>query len=186
MNQETPGTIVDLLFADHQSLALHLLGAGEVSLLNNVDGNFRKTLLRSAASYFEHALTESLTSIFSEKTNRAKPIVEFVRNKAIARQYHTYFKWSGHNANQFFGLFGSTFRSFMSELVDADSGLDDSIKAFLELGRLRNELVHQNFANFHLEKTAQEIYELYGKAHGFIEGFPVYLTRFLENHLQSV
>lgn len=38
----------------------------------------------------------------------------------------------------------------------------------MELGRLRNELVHKNFAAFSVEKTPDEIYSLYLKANDFI------------------
>ena len=84
-----PETIIDSLFEDNQTLVTYLRDSGEVSLQSNVEGNFRKLLLLSAASYFEHLLTENLVRIFSEKSNGAEPIVEFIKRKGIFRQYHT-------------------------------------------------------------------------------------------------
>ena len=52
-----------------------------------------------------------------------------------------------------------------------------SIKAFLEVGRERNRLVHQNFASFVLEKTAAEIFELYEHALYFVDLIPTRLRQ---------
>ncbi len=51
--------------------------------------------------------------------------------------------------------------------------LSEAVAAFLELGDLRNLLVHENFAAYLLEKTSEEIYKLYRQALrfvGYIEG----------------
>lgn len=43
------------------------------------------------------------------------PIAEFIRNKAIERQYHTYFNWKENKAtsiNGFWGLWGDEFKNF--------------------------------------------------------------------------
>jgi len=42
------------------------------------------------------------------------------------------------------------------------------VKSFLELGGIRNRLVHLNFAGIPLDKTCKDIYDLYKKAFGFI------------------
>jgi len=97
---------------------------------------------------------------------------EFVRNKAIARQYHTLFQWNAKNANSFFGLFGDDFKVRMKQRVAADTDLDEAIRAFLELGEQRNRLVHQDYATFSLEKTSEEIFELYRTASRFVEELP--------------
>lgn len=180
MHEGTARGIVDQLYQEHQALVGHLIATGEISLQVNVDSNFRKTLLLAAASYFETALSESLIALFSDRTHSAEPMVEFVRNKAIARQYHTFFNWDRSNANSFFGLFGSTFSQYMSGEVNNDAALDSSIRAFLELGNIRNQLVHQNFASFPLEKTVDEIYTLYRDALRFVEAFPSKIGDYLD------
>ena len=172
MQYSTATTIVDQLYEEHQSLVQHLAAAREVSLQNNVDNNFRKTLLVAAASYIEAVVSDIIPALFSDGTAATEPLVEFVRNKAIARQYHTLFNWDRRNANTFFGFFGGNFREYMTGQVSKDPSLDGSIKAFLELGELRNELVHQNFAIFPLEKIVAEIYGLYKDAMLFVEAIP--------------
>lgn len=61
--------------------------------------------------------------------------------------------------------------AYMVEKVRDDRALDESIKAFLELGKFRNNMVHENYANFPLNKTVAEVFELYQKANIFVEGF---------------
>ena len=47
-----------------------------------------------------------------------------------------------------------------------------------ELGRERNRLVHQNFGVVPLEKTTEEIHELYRRALLFVESVPAALREF--------
>ena len=178
-------SIIDRLYKDNQALVTYLRDAGEISLQINTDGNFRKILLLSAASYFESLLTDHIVKIFSDRTNGAEPIIEFIKNKAISHQWYSYFAWDRSNANQFFGLFGPKFKDFMTDQVDNNTELEASIRAFLELGNLRNQLAHRNLANFPLEKTADEIYELYQNALTFVEVFPQRLRDFLDNKTAS-
>ena len=179
-NSTSSDNIVDHLFHEHLSLVEFLANSGEISLRYNVEDNFRKTLLVAGASYIEANLSDRLIRLFAETTNAPEPLVEFFRNKAIARQYHTFFNWDGRNANAFFGLFGTRFREFMGERVSGDSNLDSCIRAFLELGSLRNQLVHQNFSIFPLEKTVDEIYDLYQRALIFVEEFQNAFGEFIQ------
>ena len=52
-----------------------------------------------------------------EISNKNELLVSFVNNKAISRQYHTYFSWKDTNANSFFGLFGDIFSNFIKQEV---------------------------------------------------------------------
>jgi hypothetical protein len=174
-----PATVVDTLHAQFSDLVQLLDQGGEISLRALADDSFRKSLLLCAASYFEHELTMSLIAFVEEASNSNLLITSFLRNKAISRQYHTWFKWEDNNANQFFGLFGSDFRDYMKALVKTEVDLDESIRAFLEIGRERNRLVHQDYGTFTLEKTANEIYQRYGQAQRFVDRFPLVLREFL-------
>ncbi|NJP06468.1 MAG: hypothetical protein HC837_13000 [Chloroflexaceae bacterium] len=157
-------TIIDTLYEEHRLLIAYLSDHGEISLQISADNYFRKTLLLSMASYFEERIKAAIVDFAEEQARQPGPLIDFLRNKAIERQYHTFFSWRDTNANSFFGLFGRDFKNFMRAQVKADPALDDSIKAFLEVGNSRNELVHQNFATFPLNKTADEIYGLYRQA----------------------
>lgn len=178
MRNGVPATVVDLLHENFAGLLGVLDEAGEVSLRAVADENFRKSLLLAAASYFERRMTETVLSFVGDATNGNVLVAALVRNKAVSRQYHTWFQWDTGNANSFFGLFGNDFRDFMKRRIKDDVGLDDSVRAFLEIGRERNRLVHQDFGAFTLEKTTEEIHALYRRAMRFVEAVPGALRAF--------
>lgn len=166
----TSPTIVDRLHEEFQAIIGHLDRGAEPSLRSAADENFRKALLLAAASYFETRVVDSIT-VFVRGTPPAHELAaEFIRRKALNRQFHTLFDWDRNNANKFFGYFGERFREFMEGELKTDSALADGVGAFMEIGRERNRLVHQNYAAFPLEKTTEEIYELYQHARVFVDG----------------
>ncbi|WP_414565474.1 MULTISPECIES: HEPN domain-containing protein [unclassified Anabaena] len=166
---EQPITIVDKIYQDNQEILDFLDKSKEISLKARLDIIFKKTLLLSAASYFEEKICNMLQEFVKRTTQNDKYIVSLVKKKAIERQYHTYFQWNGNNANQFFSLFGEEFKIKLQGQIDDNDALKTSVKAFLELGETRNKLVHLNFANYPLEKTAEEIYQMYQKSLVFID-----------------
>lgn len=171
MAELRPENVIERMINEHQELMEHLRTTGDTSLQIRVETAFVKALLLSVASYFETRMTEGIEQVFLDGTNRSDVLTSFVRNMAIERRYHQWFDWSARNANKFFGSFGTAFRGDMEEKVKSDPALDASIKAFLQLGSLRNQLVHQNFAQFTVDFTAEDIFELYQKANEFVEGF---------------
>jgi hypothetical protein len=130
------------------------------------------------SSFFEDEIRRILLETVSDRSGNDELVRNFLKNKAIERQYHTYFQWRGNNANSFFGLFGEAFRDSAVQDVKNDSGLADAIKAFLELGDTRNELAHLNFANFALDMTAEEVYRKYQTAYGFVDYLESKLKKF--------
>jgi hypothetical protein len=162
-------TAVDRLYEEANSIIQQLQKNSETSLQVSANDNFRKTLLLAAASQFEHKICSLLIEFVNKKSNGSSLVESFVRNKAIARQYHSLFQWDKTNANQFFGLFGKEFSSWMSEKIKKSDQLSDSIKAFLDLGNTRNRLVHQDYASFPLDKTLDDVYQLYQKGQFFVE-----------------
>ena len=173
-------TIVDHLYRDFKDIVANL-GQAEVSLQVTAEEAFRKNLLVTAASYFEREIKSHLIREVEKSSSRNEAIVAFVRNRAIERQYHTYFQWDRRNANSFFGLFGERFKSYMSDRVHADHAYEKAVQAFLELGRERDRLVHQDFGTFPLEKTSEEIFGLYKQACPFVNS----LERSFEEYAQS-
>lgn len=166
---------VDAIYRDSSTLTELLAKSGEVSLSSSADDSYRKVMLLAAASYFEHHVIRIVLDFAAERSNADTQVLALVRAKAVERQYHTYFDWNKKNANKFFRLFGPRFSDHMQDVVKADEQLKAAISAFLELGSLRNQLVHQNFGSFSLDKTAEEIYELYKRASEFIDCLPIRL-----------
>lgn len=154
-------TIIDLQYNSGNLLVDYLKNQQELTFYSEAENNFRKTILLSAASFFEKEISETVIQFAESHTNNNQLIISLIKQKAINRQYHTYFNWDSANANTFFGLFGDEFKSRMTKKVKNDDYLEKSIKAFIEIGRERNKMVHQNFAEIIIDKTASEIYELY-------------------------
>lgn len=171
MHSPTP---VDRLY-DESASVIRALGQSEPSLAVAAGDSFRKALVLAAASHFEHRISSCVLEFIRERANGSGLVVAFVNNKTVSRQYHTWFKWDDTNANQFFGLFGSEFKQMMGERIRASEELKNSIRAFLEVGNERNKLVHQDFASFSLEKTLDEIYELYCHSLLFVESLGSHL-----------
>jgi RiboL-PSP-HEPN len=165
-------TIVDRIFGDYGSVVAALAENGDLSLLNSVEENYRKSLLLTAASYFEQRVVEHVVEYARERGGKDELIPRFIENKAAKRQFHTWFAWDSNNANAFFGLFGEDFRNYVTGYIKGVDGFDACISAFLEIGRERNRLVHQNYGAFALEKTAEELYVLYKSANDFVERIP--------------
>jgi len=173
--------IIDSMYSDFTALVDYLGAANEISLRNLVDNNFKKTLSLSAASYFEDQIRNIILKLVQQETNDNPVITSFVESQAVTRKYHTYFDWDKSNANKFFSMFGPDFKTSASDDVKTNNDLQDSIKAFLELGNIRNELAHLNFANFPLDKTSSEVYELYRKATMFVSYISEKLNNFEKN-----
>lgn len=172
-------TIVEILYKDFEEIKEFLIENGQTSYSSTADNNFKKNILLASASYFESKVSKFIEEYSNENSNEL--ISNLVLKKAVSRQYHTYFNWDGKNANQFFGLFGSGFKEFMNDKIKEDESISKRIADFIELGRERNRLVHQNFASFNVEKTANEIYETYGSAKIFIDALPIYFEEYLKN-----
>ena len=124
-------------------------------------------------------LSELEVSRFTEEvTAKDHVLTHLVYNKAVDRQYHSWFDWKARNANQFFVLFGTDCKNYMKTEVDKDEDLKSSILAFLEIGLERNRLAHQNFGSYSLEKKSEEVYELHKTAMRFVEWFPSAIRKF--------
>ncbi|WP_394521534.1 hypothetical protein C1N60_06310 [Pantoea sp. SGAir0184] len=172
-------TIVDTLHAEFSTLIGFLNESNEISFQNLVNDNFRKSLLLSSASYFETVLSECVYQFVVDCTYEKHVIAFMIRRNVIERKYHTWFNWGkANNANSFFALFGDEFSTYAQKFVKENEYISDSIRAFLDIGTNRNRLVHQNFASFSLDQTAEEIYDNYKSAKHFVEWFPGFLKQF--------
>lgn len=162
-------SVIDKIYSDHLALTQYLGGQAEPSFNGMIDDDFRKLLALSVASLFEHIITEAVLKFCTIKGAGDPGLFSLVRMKAVERQYFTYFDWNSRTANTFFKLFGEPLGTSMKEEVKGDTALKAGCDAFLELGYLRNCLVHQNFASFSFEKTAQEVYEEYKLVTKFVD-----------------
>ncbi len=170
--------VVERLHDEFVELHDFLVENDGVTLVSVVEENFPKALLLAAASHFESQLKNSMKNFVMEVTDDDHPLVSLIEGKVIERQYHTWFDWESRNANRFFRMFGLRFKNHADSLVKKDDDLRKSISSFMEIGGERNKLVHQDFANFQMNKTSSEVYDLYKSATMFVSWFPNTIREF--------
>ena len=165
-------TVIDSLYNDAVLIRQSLSKAGEPSLAIGSDNHFRKVLLIASASYFEKEVCDAVLEFVDNTSRGSSLLCNFVKINAIDRKYHTWFSWEKSNANTFFGLFGGDFKKIIGEEIKNRPDLDQPIKSFMEVGRERNKLAHENFAAYSLEKTIDEVYALYKSGLVFVSELP--------------
>ena len=182
MAKQVPGTPdpISELREDHEELIGILYQEGKITLLTRVEDAFRKTLIIAAASYFEVQLAAAIGEIYCDRTQNSRALTVFVQKQAFGRHYAQLFSWKSHNANYFFAFFGQDFKTYMQKKVQEEKELDEAVKAFLEIGNLRNQMVHENYADFQLNKTADEVFTLYQVATKFVHEFPAVIQDFID------
>lgn len=168
-------TIIDTLIERHEQISSFLRKQDQLSLEVDANDYFRKVLVLSAASYFETTITNSI--LILAKNTKIEPVWNFIKHKAISRQYHTYFDWEKKNINKFLKLFGDSFYTAISAEIDKDNTLKEGIENFMTLGNHRNLLVHENFASASMDLSTEEVIKMYRSALKF--------TEFLSNKLEN-
>lgn len=170
-------SVIEELYDSNNQILNPILMGNDLSTYNQLNDRLKKVLLMSAASYFETVLVNGILDTVSERSNKDILIKSFVENKAIKRQYHTLFNWEAGNCNGFLALFGQEFKDTVQQEINQNE-ISQKVKSFLELGNLRNQLVHKNVAAFTLEKTSEEIFSLFIEAHEFVD----YIIEKLKTH----
>ncbi|WP_418309117.1 HEPN domain-containing protein [Phascolarctobacterium succinatutens] len=159
---------IERQYQDSKDLVAYLMGKGEVSFATYIDSVYKKVLVLSAASYFESVISNYISTYATRASGPDKRIVTLIENKVIERQYHTLFDWDAKNTNRFWSLFGENTKSKVREQLNSDGYLKSTEQAFIELGRQRNLLVHENFAEYDVNTTVEEIYAKYKLACEFV------------------
>lgn len=159
---------IERQYQDSQELYNYLLSKGEISFATYIDSVYKKVLVLSAASYFESKVSELISKYATKVSGSDKRIVNLIESKVIERQYHTLFDWKANNTNAFWKLFGEATKDSVRQRINSDDTLKTAEQSFIELGRQRNLLVHENFAEFDVNITVEEIYKKYRAACGFI------------------
>lgn len=159
---------IERQYQDSQELYNYLLGKGEISFATYIDNVYKKVLVLSAASYFESKISELISKYAAKASGSDKRIVKLIESKVIERQYHTLFDWKANNTNTFWKLFGEETKESVRQKINGDEKLKTAEQCFIDLGRQRNLLVHENFAEFDVNITVEEIYKKYCKACNFI------------------
>lgn len=126
---------------------------------------FTKTFTVACGNSFEKKLTKEIPILLS----RGNPLgLNFLKNQALDRKFHTLFQWDKNNANKFFSLFGSEFKGYIADKFKEDQRYKTYEKDFLELGNLRNLIVHEGIYTYSLVRTIESVYKLYKNSLNFV------------------
>jgi hypothetical protein len=145
-------TIIDALYNENRDAIAIISERNEISIASDLDNKLKKHLVMAAASYFEMEVRGAIEELASIASRNNSALVALVKQKALERQYHTYFDWKTRNANVFFAHFGEEFSKRCKSEIKQQEELSESVAAFLELGEMRNKLAHLNFALFPIDK----------------------------------
>lgn len=170
--EHTEDEPVEALLAEHLEILNQLIAKGEASFAATLQQTIPKIGLLAAASWMEVRVMQILHDFFDEVTGSTNQAVEFVRINALERKYHTLFDWRGRQLSPFLGKFGAGLKTYGKNILEANPDYARKASAFLELGDLRNQLVHGNYAAFTLEKTTAEVLAMYRDALEFVEQLP--------------
>lgn len=132
------------------------------SFYSSYNNFFTKIFTIACANAFERHLCRVIPTILSQKDCNSV-LFNFLSKQAFERKYHSLFSWKDKNANSFYGLFGENFKNDFRNFLD-NSDFKQGEKDFLLLGYYRNQIVHQGFDLFSLNKNQNEIWELYQSA----------------------
>lgn len=144
---------VEGLYADYVALVEELMASA--SGLAAVNRTYGKHLVVAAASSLEEYVKDSVPEIIARRGNDR--IGAFVASTVFARRYHTLFDWKAPSAQKFFTSFGSECTTAFKAALRADDDLKAEHDAFMLLGQLRNELVHNDFASKSIDQTPTEV-----------------------------
>jgi hypothetical protein len=158
---------VESLYEDFQEL--RSVVANDPSGLVALERTYPKVLVLASASYLEHRVKGVMSGLFQE--HAPKEFGEFMFTNAMVRGYHTLFNWDqqAKGVNGFFAAFGEDCKLRLRERLRNDAGFTDAAGSFIEMGQTRNTLVHNNYAEFQLDKTVNEILLLHQRARLFPE-----------------
>ena len=173
---------IERQYQDEQELHSYLMGSSEISFATYIDEVYKKVLVLSAASYFESVISQAIICFAKNSATQDARIATLVEKKAVSRQYHTYFQWDQKNTNSFWALFGEETKRKVRKIIDASDEMKQSERDFLDLGNRRNLLVHENFSEYDVNITVDEIYKKYRSACKFIDIIPrVFNSTFLKD-----
>ena len=186
VRDNTYNTILKLM-QERQEILDRIGQHNSSSLQVTVEDMFTKMLLLYTASHCEKLIHDLVIDLYKYQYDDECILTEFVENQALNRQYHRMFNWKSNNANFFFQLFGKDFKEHMKNKVKKDVDLQNNSAAFVNLGHLRNEAVHENLTMYSLgDKNASDIIRLYNQACQFVDSISSEMRDFIVKKDETV
>lgn len=83
-------TKIRTLYDDYMALSSFFYSQNQISFATCINDVYRKSLLISAASFFEVEICKAIYDAAEKKGKANRAFVNFIENKVITRQYHTF------------------------------------------------------------------------------------------------
>ncbi|MEU6184776.1 HEPN domain-containing protein [Nocardia sp. NPDC047038] len=160
VDQDATGPVASL-YEDYRGLVEDLKDRSP-SGLAALNRTYHKVILVAAASSLENQVKKVIGSMFCE--HGRDELGMFVKNRVMDRGYHQLFDWNAGKAKSFFSSFGPDCSRLFEEKIKSDIEFENQHFSFMRLGRLRNQLVHQDYATYALDETPDELFVLYRTA----------------------
>ena len=175
---------LDRLFTLYHSV-LPVIGeiSGQGQTLKEI---FLKIVTVSVASYFEAEAKQTIR-VLSESLagKQGRLLVNFIEKGILERGYHNLFVWDNKkgslNANRFYAFFNdesSQFAIYMKGKEKEDKSFAEAARCFVELGKARNDLVHNDLASLSFSLSMEEVEAKYHTAQKFLPDFLQYALEF--------
>lgn len=142
-----------------------VISSNDASAIADYGAYSAKVLLLAVASYFERMVISAIQKYLNNSI-KSTPIRHFSFHQAVERKFFNFFDFSSNakNINKFISVFGDDFSLWATNDLKIQ-GIGQEIQVeFLGLCRLRNSLVHENYATYLINKTLDEIKESFDKA----------------------
>lgn len=162
---------IEELYESLKDQELRILREIEIADLQALQRVWVKYLILAASSYFEAEIKAHITEFVSHVSNKNASVLKIIKKQLLARHYHTIIDWKEETKL-------SSFCNFFSIDINkcADSEVRIRLEAefteFLNLGILRNDLIHKDLITFNVELTIEDVYKKYKSANGFVRYFP--------------
>lgn len=152
-----------------------LLAQSDIGDLQATQRIFIKFMIISSSSYFEDEIKQSIRNFVVEASNQNIAVVKFFDENLLDRGYHKIIDWKENSKLKafckFFGVKLDVYYALFPQLE-----LDKHFADFLQLGIMRNDLMHKNLVQQNIELTLSEAYHKYQSAKVFVDTIPEMLA----------
>lgn len=167
---------LDAEFKKLEAIVAELISSGKVDMSIDAQHLFAKVFAVCAGSCCEVEIVRILEEYVNWQSRGDDKLFRFVHTVAIDKKYFSLFDWERAEASAFFSKFGKDFADCMKFAMAKDRSLAEAVRSFLELGKQRNNLVHNDLARIEFEDTLVDVAKKFSAAEAFLDVLPTYLV----------
>lgn len=156
---------VERIYDELRVIGEIISASNDISATSVYGEHSAKVLLLAGASYFERQIISSIEAWINAETPSVAAR-HFVRHQAVEKKFFSLFDFSANskNAKAFLSKFGPDYYKWAQEDMKL-AAIDENVQeTFIRFCRLRNSLVHSNYATYNIDKTMEEIWNEFKKA----------------------